>query len=114
MTGKSLDNQGRRTLLGLAVVAISIVLAVGLAGISFAAGNSPTAAGSPAQAQYGNPKPKPKKITICHHTGSKKHPLVTIRVSASTWKRYAKKHDTLGRCTAKQIAKAKKAANKKR
>ena len=59
MTNKtSFDNQRIRTLLGFAVVAISIGLAVALAGISFAAGNSPTA-GSTAQAQY-----VPKKVVI--------------------------------------------------
>jgi hypothetical protein len=95
------DNGRNRTLLGLAVVAISIVLAVALAGLSFA-GNSPTAARSPAQAQYGQPK-----VTICHHTRSKKRPLVTIRVAATAVKAHLKHGDTLGRCTAKQIKRAK-------
>jgi hypothetical protein len=108
MTDKPFDNQRKRTLLGLAVVATSIALAVGLAGISFAAGNSPTAANNPAQAQYGNPKPKPKKITICHHTKSKKHPWVTIRISVKAWKAYSKRGDILGKCTAAKIKKVHK------
>jgi len=108
------DNARRRTVLGIAVVMIAIVAAVSLAGLGFAAGNAPTAAKTPARAQYGGPKPKPKKLVICHHTGSKKHPLVTIVISAKVWKKYAKKHDTLGRCTAKQIAKAKKAQHHKK
>ena len=109
---KQFDNARRRTVLGLAVVLVAIVAAVSLAGLGFAAGNAPTAANTPARAQYGGPKPKPRKLTICHHTGSRKHPLRTIVISASAWKKYAKKHDTLGRCTAKQIAHAKKLANK--
>jgi hypothetical protein len=105
MTGKrQFDNARKRTLLGIAVVMVAIVTAVALAGLGFAAGNSPTAANTPAKAQYG--KPKPKKITICHHTGSKKHPLVTIVIPASAWKAHARHHDTLGRCTAAQINRA--------
>jgi hypothetical protein len=115
MAGKTpYDNQRNRTLLGLAVVAIAIVLAVALAGISFA-GNSPTAAGGAAQGQYG-----PKKVVICHHTKSKKKPLVSISVAQSAVKAHKKHGDTVGRCTAKQInrakakiAKAKKAAAQK-
>jgi hypothetical protein len=103
MTGKHFDNQRNRTLLGLAVVAISFVLAVALAGLSFAAGDSPTAAKGPAQAQYG----KPKKVVICHHTKSKKKPLVSISVPATAVKAHLKHGDTLGRCTAKQIKRAK-------
>jgi hypothetical protein len=103
MTGNTrYDNQRNRTLLGLAVVAISIVLAVALAGFS-SAGTSPAATGSPAQAQYG----KPKKVVICHHTKSKKKPLVSIAVPVSAVKAHLKHHDTLGRCTAKQIKRAK-------
>ncbi len=102
MSGNRRFENGRnRTLLGLAVVAVSIVLAVALAGLSFA-GNSPTAARSPAQAQYGQPK-----VTICHHTHSKKRPLVTIRVAASAVKAHLSHGDTLGRCTAKEIKRAK-------
>src|SRR5579862_5425785 len=38
------------------------------------------------------------KITICHHTGSKKHPAVTISVSSSAWAAHQAHHDTLGAC----------------
>jgi hypothetical protein len=112
MTGTPFNNQRKRTLLGLAVVAMSIVLAVGLAGISFAAGNSPTAAASPAQAQYG--KPKPVKITICHHRSAKKHPWVTLRIPVKTWKAHAKHGDFKGKCTAAKIKKAQKKLNAKK
>ena len=97
-----------RTLLGVAVVAISLAVAVALAGFSFAAGTSRTAAFSPANAQYG-----PNKITICHHTHSLKNPVRTIRISASAWKAHKKHGDTMGPCTAKQIEKAKAIAHKK-
>jgi hypothetical protein len=102
MTGNtSLDNKRNRTLLGFAVVAISIGLAVALAGISFAAGSSSTARNT-AQAQYG-----PKKVVICHHTKSKKKPVVSIAVPASAVKAHKKHGDTVGRCTAKQVKRAK-------
>ena len=103
-------NKRNRTILGIAVVVLSLVVAVSLAGISFAAGGAPAASMTPAKYQYGKPKPKPKpkKIVICHHTGSKKHPLRTIVIKPSAWKAHARHHDTLGRCTAAQIAHAKK------
>ena len=93
MTGNTFDNKRTRTLLGVAVVTISIALAVALAGLSFAAGGSPTAAKNPARAQYGQPK-----VTICHHTHSKKHPSHTIRVGAPAVKAHLKHGDTLGPC----------------
>jgi len=78
-----------RTVLGLVVVAISIGLAVALAGVSFAQTSSTSAA----QYEYGN-----GKLTICHHTGSKKNPGVTITVSKHAWKAHQKHGDTLGAC----------------
>ncbi|MEA2785638.1 MAG: hypothetical protein QOF71_1742 [Candidatus Eremiobacteraeota bacterium] len=103
MAGKQgFDNQRTRTLLGVAVVAISILLAVALAGFS-SAGTSPAAVGSPANAQYG----KPAKVVICHHTKSKTRPLVSISVPVSSVKAHKKHGDTVGRCTAKQIKRAK-------
>lgn len=38
------------------------------------------------------------KVTICHHTHSKKHPWVQIRVGASAAKAHLKHGDTLGAC----------------
>jgi hypothetical protein len=78
-----------RTVLGLVVVAISIVLAVVLAGVSFAQNSSTSAA----QYQYG-------KITICHYTHSKKKPGHTITISQNAWKAHKKHGDTLGPCPA--------------
>jgi hypothetical protein len=45
---------------------------------------------SAAQYQY--------KITICHHTHSRTHPAVTIRVSVRAWPAHQRHGDTLGRC----------------
>ena len=45
---------------------------------------------SPSAAQY--------KITICHHTHSKKHPMVTITISNKAWKAHQRHGDTLGAC----------------
>ena len=39
-----------------------------------------------------------RKVTMCHHTGSKKHPLHTISVSQSAVKAHLKHHDELGAC----------------
>ena len=47
---------------------------------------------SPSAAQY------QYKITICHHTHSKKHPMVTISVSVRAWPAHQRHHDTLGAC----------------
>jgi hypothetical protein len=45
---------------------------------------------TPSAAQY--------KITICHHTHSKKHPMVTITISNKAWKAHQRHGDTLGAC----------------
>lgn len=66
---------------------VSVVLLVPLA--AFGAG---TSGQSPSAAQY--------KITICHHTHSKKHPMVTIRISNKAWPAHQKHGDTMGTCPA--------------
>jgi hypothetical protein len=47
---------------------------------------------SPSAAQY------QYKITICHHTHSTNHPMVTISVSVRAWPAHQRHHDTLGAC----------------
>lgn len=43
-------------------------------------------------------EPAPSKITICHHTGSKKNPTVTITVGAAAVETFLAKGDELGVC----------------
>src|SRR3954451_11585058 len=38
------------------------------------------------------------KITICHHTHSKKHPFVTIRISNKAWPAHQRHGDAMGAC----------------
>src|ERR671912_1344471 len=82
----------RRTRRGLRVL-----LAGGVGALAFAALTSVGAAVSPlgtpaATDQY------PKKVTICHHTHSKKNPFVTIRVSRNALKAHLRHGDTMGPC----------------
>jgi hypothetical protein len=39
-----------------------------------------------------------RKVTICHHTHSKSHPLQTITVAQPAVKAHLKHHDALGAC----------------
>jgi hypothetical protein len=71
----------------VAAACVSIGLLVPLAAFG-AIGNGQ----SPSAAQY--------KITICHHTHSKKHPMVTISISNRAWKAHQRHGDTLGACPA--------------
>jgi hypothetical protein len=75
-----------RTILGLVVVAVSLVVAASLAGIGFAWSGI-----SSSQYEYG-------KVTMCHHTHSKKHPNVTITVSKNAEPAHLKHGDTEGAC----------------
>jgi hypothetical protein len=45
-----------------------------------------------------------KKVTICHRTGSKKHPFVTIRVSKRAVRAHLPHGDTLGPCARAKFA----------
>ena len=63
--------------------ALLVPLAV-FTGVGFA--KSPSAA----QYQY--------KVTICHHTHSTNHPMVTISVSVRAWPAQQRHHDTMGAC----------------
>jgi hypothetical protein len=75
---------GRVRLAAAAVVSAGLLIPLAAFGAS-GAGQSSSAA-----AQY--------KITICHHTHSKKHPTRTIKVSVNAWKAHAKHGDTMGAC----------------
>ena len=70
----------------------------GVCALTFAAlvsvGAAVSPSGAPAvSAQY------PKKVTICHKTGSKKNPFVTIRVSRNAVKAHLKHGDAMGPCS---------------
>jgi hypothetical protein len=73
-------------------VVAGIAAAVATAGIaSVGAAGLPTG-GSAVAKQY------PEKVTICHRTGSKKNPFVTIRVSQNALKAHLKHGDARGAC----------------
>lgn len=80
------ESKRTRTILGVVVVAASLVVAAALAGIGFAFSGI-----SAQQYQYG-------KVTMCHKTHSKKNPYVTIVVSKNAVAAHKKHGDTLGPC----------------
>jgi hypothetical protein len=43
-----------------------------------------------------------KKVTLCHHTGSKRHPYVTIRVSQRAVRAHLRHGDKFGPCKKKK------------
>lgn len=74
-------------LTGITFVATAVFATTGLA-------HNPSAA----EYQY-NPSAAQYRVTICHHTRSKKHPMHTITVSVRAWLHGHKRHgDTLGAC----------------
>jgi ABC-type sugar transport system substrate-binding protein len=87
-----------------------VVVIVGLTSLALLAGAGLASTGSSSSAayQYG------KKVTICHHTHSKKHPFVTITVAKAALKAHLKHGDTIGPCSSPNSAasKAKRAKAK--
>ena len=76
----------RRRIGAAAVLSAALLVPLGVfGGTSFASSSA-------AARQY--------KITICHHTHSKKHPTVTIRISNKAWPAHQKHGDTQGACPA--------------
>jgi hypothetical protein len=90
-------------------IAASAVVIVGLTSLALLAGAGLASTGSSSSAayQYG------KKVTICHHTHSKKHPFVTITVAKAALKAHLKHGDTIGPCSSANSAAAKAKARAK-
>jgi len=88
--------RGRKTRL-LAGMAVSAALLVPLAVFG-----APAIAGSLASAssqyQYSGSAQYQYRVTICHHTHSKKHPMHTITISSRALKAHLRHHDTVGAC----------------
>jgi hypothetical protein len=94
----------------LKVVVVTVLAAAGFAVASIASGSSvlgsdttttattvTTTTGSTVTVTV------PSKVTICHRTGSKKNPFVTITVSASSLFAHFKHGDLPGPCTTTKI-----------
>jgi hypothetical protein len=106
-TGGSTTMKQRRTRRGLRVI-----LAGGVGALAFAAMASVGAAVSPAGTPAATDQ-YPKKVTICHHTHSKKNPFVTIRVSQNALKAHLRHGDTVGPCSTATFTLCVKAKTKK-
>jgi hypothetical protein len=84
---------GRFPARGFASAIIAAAVLAGLAvvaGVGFAATGSSGSAAS--EYQYGH------KVVICHHTGSKSHPNVTISISQHALPAHLRHGDTVGPC----------------
>jgi hypothetical protein len=79
----------RRAWLGL-VAGVATAFAVG--------GFGPVASAVSPSGESAAAKQYADKVTICHHTGSKKKPFHTIRVSRNALKAHLKHGDTVGPC----------------
>ena len=91
---------------------LRLILAGGVGALTFAALTSVGAAVSPsgtpaASEQY------PEKVTLCHKTGSKKNPFVTIRVSRNAVKAHLRHGDSLGPCSTARFTVCDKGKTKK-
>jgi len=98
----------RRTRRGL-----RFFLAGGVGALAFAALTSVGAAVSPSGTASAAKQYNPKKVTICHHTHSKKNPFVTIRVSQNALKAHLRHGDTVGPCSGATFTLCVKAKTKK-
>lgn len=92
---------GKRPAVFAAVVtAATLVPLAVFGGVGFARG-LPSASEyeyGPSGGQYG-------KMTICHHTHSKKNKQVTITISSSAWRAHQRHGDTQGACDQSQSTK---------
>jgi hypothetical protein len=84
-------------------LAVSAVLAAGgFAAASIASGGGLRFASTTGTTGLTGTGPLGQRITICHHTHSKKHPFQTITINIHAWPAHARHHDTLGACTSAQ------------
>jgi hypothetical protein len=89
-----LRRSGRTRIATFGAVALAIGAFASLAATGYAARIVSLAHTSPTASQY-----PPSKVTICHHTHSKKNPFVTITVSQNAVAAHMRNHgDTIGPC----------------
>jgi hypothetical protein len=80
--------------MGSKIVAVIAALSIG-GSVAWAATTGPPHKKPPKGPGYGY---KGGKVTICHKTGSRRHPRVTIRVSERAVRAHLRHGDRLGRC----------------
>src|SRR2546423_167456 len=97
------DPNGKRARL-LAAFAVTVALLVPLAVFGGPALARSTSAAS--QYQYSSSSQYQSRVTICHRTGSKKHPGHTITISSAAVKAHLKHGDHLGACTGTETKKS--------
>lgn len=76
-----------------AAALLAAFAAVAGAGLSSTSSSASEYEYGPGGHQYGT-----QKVTLCHHTHSKKHPTVTITVGAPAVKAHLRHGDTMGAC----------------
>jgi hypothetical protein len=79
--------------MGTKLVGVLAALSIG-GTVAWAAQTAPLQAKQAAGPGYGYAG----KVTICHHTGSRKNPFHTIRVSANALPAHLAHQDTIGPC----------------
>jgi hypothetical protein len=97
------DPNGKRARL-LAALAVTVALLVPLAVFGGSALARSTSAAS--QYQYSSSTQYQSRVTICHRTGSRKHPGHTITISSAAVQAHLKHGDHLGACTGTETTKS--------
>ena len=76
-----------------------LLVAGGFAAASIASGGGLRFVGTTGTTGLTGTGPLPSRVTICHHTHSRKHPSHTITINSHAWPAHARHGDTLGACT---------------